>query len=116
MFALSVFLLTFAFVACGDNEETVEYVSAMPVSSTSMTETATPLGSEGGETGDTTEESEEGPVIFASVSAGGFHLCQVRIDDSVACWGLNEEGDGAVIGWATPAIRRVRLRQRRSRT
>ena len=39
---------------------------------------------------------------FASVSAGVFHTCGVRTDGTVECWGSNEDGDGNVVGQATP--------------
>ena len=50
----------------------------------------------------TAADSESRAAEFASVSAGLFHTRGVRTDSSVECWGANEDGDGNVVGQATP--------------
>src|SRR5690242_13584922 len=36
--------------------------------------------------------AQAAPAQFRSVSAGAYHTCGVRLDDTVACWGLNLDG------------------------
>ncbi|WP_437546073.1 trypsin-like peptidase domain-containing protein [Sorangium sp. So ce367] len=35
---------------------------------------------------------QQGPLVFASVAAGGFHTCAVTIEGSAFCWGHGAEG------------------------
>ena len=39
---------------------------------------------------------------YTSVSAGVYHACGIRIDQTVACWGSNLGFDGDFLGQATP--------------
>ena len=87
---------------CSDEQSSGSADTATPVSSPTITETPTSPDSEVGETRELTEESEGSSLIFASVSAGGFHTCQVKTDGAIECWGANVDVDGNVIGQATP--------------
>lgn len=48
----------------------------------------------------------ETPVLFRSVSAGGFHVCAIGPSDLAYCWGRNDDGqlgDGTLDGRTVPA-------------
>src|SRR5437764_4259854 len=36
--------------------------------------------------------AQAAPAQFRSISSGAYHTCGVRIDDTLACWGLNLDG------------------------
>src|SRR5437660_9023153 len=36
--------------------------------------------------------AQAAPAQFRSVSSGAYHTCGVRLDDTLACWGLNLHG------------------------
>lgn len=38
-------------------------------------------------------DPDDGPVHFASISAGGGHTCALTIDGKAYCWGLNGDGE-----------------------
>ena len=39
---------------------------------------------------------------YTALSAGGYHACGIRIDQTVVCWGSNRGFDDEFLGQATP--------------
>src|SRR5262245_59449325 len=56
---------------------------------------------------ETVLESEPAPITLAvqpAISAGAFHVCRLKTDGSVACWGDNGEGETSPPAVAFSAI------------
>ncbi len=93
---LAALLLTALLVACGENgpEPIPSDFISQPIALTPAVPSV-----EADLKAETEDDEKESPHVDASsvtsVGAGFDHTCAVRIDSSVVCWGLDEDGQAS---------------------